>query len=167
MPTTSDIKAYMRHTLGVSEWLRCCGGRRWGGGGPGDSLWGSSLVRSSPGHRGVERPTRERLEVQKGECPKGLEVLRQQSVNESSHKSSKEGWENMFTSDCGVQLQYTFLQFIRSTKLILIHIYSYFYTFCFQDQILHTAVNYMPDYTGMYVFYNFSETILKGNSLKI
>lgn len=42
----------------------------------------------------VERPTRERererLEMQKGERPKGLEVLQQRSVNGSSHKSSKE-----------------------------------------------------------------------------
>lgn len=38
-----------------------------------------------------DQPERERLEMQKGECPKGLGVLRQQSVNGSSHKSSKEG----------------------------------------------------------------------------
>lgn len=56
MPTTSDIKAYMRHTLWVSDWgvVEEEDGVE---GDQGDSLWGSSLVRSSPGHRGVERPT--------------------------------------------------------------------------------------------------------------
>lgn len=33
---------------------------------------------------------RERLERQKGECPTGLGVLGQQSVNGSSHKSGEE-----------------------------------------------------------------------------
>lgn len=51
-------------------------------------LIGAFIPRSQ---RGGETNQRERLEMQKGECPKGLEVLRQQSVNGSSHKSSKEG----------------------------------------------------------------------------
>lgn len=37
----------------------------------GDSLWGSSLVRSSPGHRGVERPTSETRDPIKEAFPQG------------------------------------------------------------------------------------------------
>ena len=97
MPTTSDIKAYMRHTPWVSEWLRCCGKKRMGWrrtrGLTVRLLIGAFIPRSQ---RGGETNQSERLEMQKGECPKGLEVLRQQSVNGSSHKSSKEGWDNIF-----------------------------------------------------------------------
>lgn len=79
MPTTPDIKAYICDTLceGVTGgvlWRKRMGQGECVRRTKLDSLWGSSLVRSSPGHRGVERPTSERLEIQKGECPEGPQV---------------------------------------------------------------------------------------------
>lgn len=59
-------------------------------------LIGAFIPRSQ---RGGETNQRDRLEMQKRDCPKVLEVLRQQSMNSSSHRSSEEERKNIFTSD--------------------------------------------------------------------
>lgn len=63
---------------------------REGRGDHADSLWGSSLVRSSPGHRGVERPTSETRDPG-GKRGVSWEVLLGQSVKESGCQGSSHG----------------------------------------------------------------------------
>lgn len=141
MPTTSDIKAYMRHSVGewVGDWGVVEEEEDGGGGGPGHSLWGSSLVRSSPGHRRVERPTRERerLEVQWGECPKGLEVLRQRwmaAVIRAVKRGETTHPQHIYAIHSVHQLTWThtfsYLQWYVAMQIVLVipvHILRYLY----------------------------------------
>lgn len=94
MPTTSDIKAYMQHALWVSEWVTDWGVVEEDGvvEDQRDSLWGSSLVRSSPGHSGGETNQREQRR-RKENVPKAPGCCGSIQGAIAANKSSKDGIE--------------------------------------------------------------------------